>query len=124
MTREEIIEAIQNDDMMPFLQDWQARDVVDFVLKNIQPSLPDGLEEAAEEYATKWHKRPDGSEWKSIFPKAAIRDFIAGAEWAFRQGWTFDAHKGAFGICFDGNIDNLLDSLKDKEGVTVQIRKK
>ena len=61
MTREEIIEAIQNDDMMPFLQDWQARDIVDFVLKNIQPSLPDGLEEAAEEYnkqvieATKCH---------------------------------------------------------------------
>lgn len=40
-----------------------------------------GLKEAAEEYATKWHKRLDGSEWKSIFPKAAIRDFIAGAEW-------------------------------------------
>lgn len=47
--------------------------------------LPDGLEEAAEEYATKWHKRPDGSEWKSIFPKAAIRDFIAGAEWGMNQ---------------------------------------
>lgn len=48
MTREEIIEAIQNDNMMPFLQDWEARDIVDFVLKNIQPSLPDGLEEEIE----------------------------------------------------------------------------
>lgn len=46
-----------------------------------EKKLPEGLEEAAKEYATKWHKRPDGSEWKSIFPKAAIRDFIAGAEW-------------------------------------------
>lgn len=47
MTREEIIEAIQHDNMMPFLQDWEVRDVVDFVLKNIQPSLPEGLDEAA-----------------------------------------------------------------------------
>ena len=50
-----------------------------------EKKLPDELEEAAKEYATKWHKRPDGSEWKSIFPKAAIRDFIAGAEWRYQK---------------------------------------
>ena len=50
-----------------------------------EKKLPEVLEEAAEEYATKWHKRPDGSEWKSIFPKAAIRDFKAGAEWGMNQ---------------------------------------
>lgn len=130
MTREEIIEAIQNDNMMPFLQDWEARDVVDFVLKNIQPSLPDGLEEAADKQAFiespySWESQPGTFGSTPLFLMSNIRSaFKAGAEWAFRQGWTFDAHKGAFGICFDGNIDNLLDSLKDKEEVTVQIRKK
>lgn len=76
------------------------------------------LEEAAKRYAEDiWLS---GTSWQ----EAARQTFIAGAEWAFKQGWTFDAHKGTFGICFDGNIDNLLDRLKDKEEVTVQIRKK
>lgn len=84
MTREEIIEAIQNDDMMPFLQDWQARDVVDFVLKNIQPSLPDGLEEAA------WDCVLDSVDVNNpvLLPKykeLLTYLFIAGAEWQRKQ---------------------------------------
>lgn len=89
---------------------------------------PKELEEAADKYSEKHGFRVpyDGSNnfYDAVDVKASKEGFIAGAEWAFRQGWTFDAHKGAFGICFDGNIDNLLDSLKDKEEVTVQIRKK
>lgn len=56
-------------------------DVMSIVASLQQEQPVEGLEEAAGEYATKWHKRPDGSEWKCIFPKGAIRDFIAGAEW-------------------------------------------
>lgn len=84
----------------------------------VLPEEEASLDEAAKRYAEDiWLY---GASWK----EAARLSFIAGAQWAVRQGWTFDAHKGAFGICFDGNIDNLLDSLKDKEEVTVQIRKK
>lgn len=81
MTQEEIIQAISDDKTMPFIQPDQLARIVDFVSENYKPSLPEGLEEAAKEYATKWHKRPDGSEWKSIYPAGTTRDFITGAEW-------------------------------------------
>lgn len=81
MTREEIVEAIQNDNMMPFLQDWEARDVVDFVLKNTRQELPEGLEEAAEKASKTWRRNEDGSESKELFPQTFIRGFIAGAKW-------------------------------------------
>ncbi len=84
------------------------------------------LEEAAEEYGKAQYGRK-----ASLLPDRCrgcyapiVYAFKAGAEWAFMQGWTFNAHKGDFGICFDGSIDNLLDSLKDDEEVTIQIRKK
>lgn len=51
MTKEEIIEAIADDDMMPFIQPEQLAGIVDFVVKNYQPSLPFDLDEAAEKYS-------------------------------------------------------------------------
>lgn len=81
------------------------------------------LEEATENYIAPIENK-EGLYYINYCGKDIKDAFIAGAEWAFGQGWTFEAHKGAFGICFDGNIDNLLDSLKDEEEVTVQIRKK
>ena len=47
MTREEIIEAISDDKMMPFIQTDQLANIVDFVIKNYKPSLPSNLDEAA-----------------------------------------------------------------------------
>lgn len=77
MTREEIINALQDDKMMPFIQPDQLAKIIDFVNKNYKPSLPESLEEAAEEFY------PDFS--NSIASKAAVnsmRDaFKAGAEW-------------------------------------------
>lgn len=53
-----------------------------------------------------------------------VEGFIAGAKWAMEQGFTYEAHKGAFGLCCDSCIDGLLDSLQDGEKVIIQIRKK
>lgn len=40
MTQEEIVTALLVDIDMPYLQDWQARDIVDFVLKKYTEELP------------------------------------------------------------------------------------
>ena len=48
MTREEIIQAISDDKMMPFIQPEQLSEIVNFVIENYQPSLPSNLDEAAE----------------------------------------------------------------------------
>lgn len=40
MTKEEIVTALLDDMEMPYLQDWQARDIVDFVLKKYTEGLP------------------------------------------------------------------------------------
>lgn len=40
MTKEEIVAALLDDMEMPYLQDWQARDIVDFVLKKYTEGLP------------------------------------------------------------------------------------
>ena len=53
MTREEIIQAISDDKMMPFIQPEQLAGIVDFVIKNYKPSLSSNLDEAAEEYGRK-----------------------------------------------------------------------
>ncbi len=47
--REEIIQAISDDKMMPFIQPEQLAEIVDFVIKNYKPSLPSNLDEAAED---------------------------------------------------------------------------
>ena len=51
MTREEILEAITDDKMMPFIQPWQLAQIVAFVIENYRPSLLSNLDEAAEEYS-------------------------------------------------------------------------
>lgn len=81
MTREEIINALQDDKMMPFIQPDQLARIVDFVNKNYKPSLPKDLEEAVEEYM------PDFSnDFASKATVDAVRDaFIAGTEWQKKQ---------------------------------------
>ena len=121
MIREEIIEAIQNDDMMPFLQDWEARDVVDFVLKNYRPSLPSNLDEAAEKYA-----KGEGLEnalggWEDMSDA-----FKAGAEWMAGQGVAKEAVIGMATEEISINVSqHTLNELDPCPGdkVVVQIRK-
>ncbi len=47
MTREEIIQAISDDKMMPFIQPAQLAHIVEFVINNYRPSLPSNLDEVA-----------------------------------------------------------------------------
>ena len=131
MTREEIIEAIQNDDMMPFLQDWEARDVVDFVLKNYRPSPRSDLDEAANRQAAlekpyKWEEEKDGSFGVTpLFVMSNVRSaFKACAEWMAGQGASFNTKVG----WIDGPTildwpDDILDKFEMGDEVIVQIRK-
>ena len=91
MTKEEIIQAISDDKMMPFIQPEQLARIIDFVSENYKPSLPDGLEEAAEIYYEQdcpypGEARVVNNEHDVWFPSQAIEDaFIAGAEWGARH---------------------------------------
>ena len=50
MTQEEIIQAISDDKMAPFIQPEQLAQIVAFVIENYRPSLLSNLDEAAEEF--------------------------------------------------------------------------
>lgn len=76
MTREEIIQAISDDKMMPFIQSEQLAGIVDFVIKNYNTSLPSDLDEAARHYSE--HAR---FHWPNQV-KPAYDAFIAGAQYA------------------------------------------
>ncbi len=90
MNKEEIVEAIQDDKMMPFIQPEQLAGIVDFVIKNYRPSLPSDLDEAAEKEANSWHKKEDGSESKELFPQPFVRGFKAGAQYAVPRWISVD----------------------------------
>ena len=34
MTKDEIIEALENDMLLPYMQDWELERIVDFVIEN------------------------------------------------------------------------------------------
>ncbi|MBR3467375.1 MAG: hypothetical protein IKH15_09170 [Bacteroidales bacterium] len=114
MTREEIIEAIQNDDMMPFLQDWEARDVVDFVLKNYRPSLPSNLEEAAEDRVTE-----NGRFELTASEKLRIDDIMFGAEWMARQDEVLTTGT-VDELCYD--CHDRIPELIEKTGLSADNR--
>lgn len=86
MTKEELIQAISDDKMMPFIQPEQLAGIVDFVIKNYEPSLPPDLDEAAFSY--------ENNLWESGFkecgysPQEVSDAFKAGAEWMAGQGET------------------------------------
>lgn len=75
MTKEEIIQAITDDKMMPFIQPEQLAEIVDFVIKNYKPSLPSNLDGAAWKYAM---LNPD-------YQMNRLESFKAGAEWMAGQ---------------------------------------
>lgn len=81
MTKEEIIQAIFDDKMMPFIQPEQLAQIVEFVINNYRPSLPADLDDAAEEHANRCYTRSASGERIA----ACKYDFIAGAEYQRKQ---------------------------------------
>ena len=80
MTQEEIIQAISDDKMAPFIQPEQLAQIVAFVIENYRPSLLSNLDEAAEEYSENILANNEDLQ-------DAIEDaFKAGAEWMAEQG--------------------------------------
>ena len=133
MTREEIIQAISDDQMMPFIQPEQLAQIVAFVINNYQPSLPSNIDEAAEEYANTHYGEFFEVEYEFGDPietivddKPFVRDaFKSGAEWMAEQGETvFDT------IVIDGQGQRwltdtpLLGDYDYGEEVIIQVRKK
>lgn len=88
MTQEEIIQAISDDKMMPFIQPEQLAQIVEFVINNYRPSMPADLGEAAENYYEQdcpypGEARVVNNEHDVWFPSQAIEDaFKAGAQYA------------------------------------------
>lgn len=85
-----------------------------------QPSLPDNLDEAAEEYA----RLDDEGVWKD---GGKYKGFKAGAEWMAGQGYTVDG----IVICdkeltrgYKDIVMRIPDELKVDDKVTIQIRKR
>ena len=131
MTREEIIRAISDDKMMPFIQPDQLAEIVDFVIKNCKPSLPSNMDEAANRQAAleqpyEWKEEQDGSFGVTpLFVMSNIRSaFKAGAEWMAGQGEVFDGFISIKGkrslIVIEGSSQNS----KYGDNIIVQIRKK
>lgn len=125
MTREEIIQAISDDKMMPFIQPDQLAQIVEFVIENYQPSLPSDLDEAAEDRVTE-----NGRFELTACGKMRIDDIMFGAEWMAQQGVTrivranadLDPHGADYGIRYL-NI-RVEDDTPVGTMFIVQIRKK
>lgn len=124
MNKEEIIQAITDDKMMPFIQPDQLAEIVNFVIKNYKPSLPSDLDEAAQKVEYYYDV---GEEYGCLCcHRGDIKDvFKAGAEWMAEQGETRDD------ITVTGDFDDKahifpIPSSKFNPGdkVVVQIRKK
>lgn len=123
MTKEEIIEAISEDKIMPFIQPEQLAGIVDFVIKNHRPSLPSNLDEAARNYGfEEYRRRCYGGEYGTTEDA-----FKAGSWWLAGQGVTKEAVIGMSTEEITINVSqqtlNELD-LCPGDKVVVQIRKK
>ena len=132
MTREEIIQAISDDKMMPFTQPDQLAEIVDFVIKNYKPSLPSDLDEAAEEFAyNNWEDNDYHTGASEGLPFDAIghteKCFRAGVEWLAGQGVTKEVVIGMATEEISITVSQqTLDDLDLCPGdkIIVQIRKK
>lgn len=119
MTQEEIIEAISEDKMMPYIEPYQLSEIVDFVIKNYHPSFPSNLDEAAEEYSKQ--------AFNGLLVVDNIDAFKAGAEWMAGHGVAKEA---VIGIATEEISINVFQKTLDEldlcpgDKVIVQIRKK
>jgi len=121
MTKEEIIEAISEDKTMPFIQQDQLANIVDFVLKNYMLYLPSNLNEAADSFAQGHFRR----EYFQV-PRDGMRAaFRAGAKWMAGQGASYNTEVGWLDgpTVLDWPVD-ILDEFEMGDKVVVQIRKK
>lgn len=113
MTKEELIQAISDDKMMPFIQPEQLAGIVDFVIKNYKPSLPSNLDEAADAYSE--NILANGED---MFD--AIADgFRAGAEWMAGQGVSMQITDETEWADVDSFVHKNVTG-----GTIIQIRKK
>ena len=120
MTREEILEAITDDKMMPFIQPEQLSEIVDFVIKNYKPSLPSNLDEAAIDIVTE-----NGRFELTTSGKMRIEDIMFGAEWMAGQGASFNTEVGWIdGPTILDWLYDILDKFEMGDKIVVQIRKK
>lgn len=136
MTREEIIQAISDDKMMPFIQPEQLAQIVAFVVENHRPSLPSNLDEAALKAYPKMSRlsEPHGvipADSKTHYLGDANEEnrvaFKVGAEWMAGQGLTKEVTVGmATGKIIISVSEQTLDELDLCPGdkIVVQIRKK
>ena len=128
MTKEEIIQAISDDETMPFIQPEQLAQIVAFVINNYQPSLPSDIDEAELKYVESMDNPPANQEEERII----YQTFKAGAEWMAGQGWSreLEVEEDAGGYpyidkhieLYDYDTDTPLAKKGDK--VVVHIRKK
>ena len=126
MNKEEILNAISDDKMMPFIQPDQLAEIVDFVIKNYKPSLPSDLDVAAHRYA--WEKQEhhidfDGDEYLDYGPRYDA--FKAGAKWDAGQGVSMLGRVGIYGV----DVESITKELREAgfnlgEEIILQIRKK
>ena len=126
MNKEEILKAISDDKMMPFIQPDQLAEIVHFVIKNYKPSLPSDLDEAAHSYA--WEKQEhhidfDGDEYLDYGPRYDA--FKAGAKWDAGQGVSMLGRVGIYGV----DVESITKELREAgfnhgEEIILQIRKK
>ena len=82
MTKEEIIEKIENNPMFPYIQPDSLEEIVEFVIENsisLKEPEPQGLDEAAFDYAELC--KYDGGE-----KLLCAEHFKAGAKWMAEQG--------------------------------------
>ena len=123
MTQEEIIQAISDDKMMPFIQPEQLAQIVDFVIKNYKPSLPSNLDEVV---ITQMEEDGDLDHFvrKGIY-EIALKYARLGAEWMAGQGISISGKVGIYGIDVESITEELRKAgFKLGEEVILQIRKK
>lgn len=128
MTKEELIQAISDDKMMPFIQPEQLAGIVDFVIKNYRPSLPSNLDEAAIRVANEMEIPTEQSQPESltlVMRHIAARMFKAGAEWMAGHGVSMMGKVGIYGVDVETITEELREAgFKLGEEVILQIRKK
>ena len=123
MTKEEIIEKIENNPMFPYIQPDSLEEIVEFVIENsisLKEQEPQGLDEVAKEQAKSFGYMSFDYEFDEN-----VESFKAGAKWMAEQGVSISGRFGIRGIETDSIVEKLLDGgFKMGNNVIVQIRKK
>ena len=137
MTKEEIIEKIEDNPIFPYIQPDSLKEIVEFVIENsisLKEPEPQGLEVAAKEASIEYQIANcpiciGGDSFEQAVKdmnlnKAYFDGYIAGAKWMAGQGVVVEGkfHRS----CGYPSVIELNTYLRDYDGdkVIVQIRKK